>query len=107
MIIFKFNFKAVLIMFALIPLLVGGTIVSTVSVGISQKEIKKTTTLTDNFGNVQKVSDNILEVALDYLAVGLDPEKTTLFIQSQVPELTEITTYYMNLVTVSLTKKQR
>lgn len=63
--------------------------------------IADTQALTDNFGNVQKVSDNILQVALDYLAVGLDPERTTLFIQSQVPELTEITTYYMNLVTVS------
>lgn len=57
--------------------------------------------LTDNFGNVQKVKDNIIEVALDYLACGLDPNKITLFIQSEVPELTEISFYYMNLVTLS------
>ena len=57
--------------------------------------------LTDNFDNPEKVRQNILEVALDYLAVGLDPEKSTLFVQSQVPELTELTFYYMNLVTVS------
>ena len=57
--------------------------------------------LTDNFDNPQKVKDNILEVALDYLAVGLDPEKVTIFIQSEIPELTELTFYYMNLVTVS------
>ncbi|MBQ1931366.1 MAG: tryptophan--tRNA ligase, partial [Lachnospiraceae bacterium] len=55
--------------------------------------------LTDNFENPGKVRSNILEVALDYLACGLDPEKVTLFIQSAVPELTEITFYYMNLVT--------
>ena len=57
--------------------------------------------LTDNFGNVQKVKDNIIEVALDYLAVGLDPNKVTFFIQSEVSELTEFTFYYMNLVTLS------
>ncbi len=57
--------------------------------------------LTDNFDNPEKVRSNILEVALDYLACGLDPEKVTLFIQSAVPELTEITFYYMNLVTLS------
>ena len=57
--------------------------------------------LTDNFHNPQKVKDNILEVALDYLAVGLDPDKVTIFIQSEIPELTELTFYYMNLVTVS------
>ncbi|MBR4528973.1 MAG: tryptophan--tRNA ligase [Lachnospiraceae bacterium] len=56
--------------------------------------------LTDNAKNPSKVRENILEVALDYLAVGLDPEKSTLFIQSQVPELTELSFYYMNLVTV-------
>ena len=54
--------------------------------------------LTDNFENPDKVRQNILEVALDYLSVGLDPAKSTLFIQSQVPQLTELTTYYMNLV---------
>ena len=57
--------------------------------------------LTDNFGNVQKVRDNIIEVALDYLAVGLDPNKVTFFIQSEISELTEFTFYYMNLVTLS------
>lgn len=57
--------------------------------------------LTDNFDNPEKIRQNILEVALDYLSVGLDPEKSTLFIQSQVPQLTELTFYYMNLVTVS------
>ncbi|MBQ3790675.1 MAG: tryptophan--tRNA ligase [Lachnospiraceae bacterium] len=57
--------------------------------------------LTDNADNPDKVRQNILEVALDYLAVGLDPEKSTLFIQSQIPELTELTFYYMNLVTVA------
>ena len=57
--------------------------------------------LTDNFDNPEKIRQNILEVALDYLSVGLDPTKSTLFIQSQIPELTELTFYYMNLVTVS------
>ncbi len=57
--------------------------------------------LTDNFGNVQKVKDNVLQVMLDYLAVGLDPNKITFLIQSEVSELTEFTFYYMNLVTLS------
>ena len=57
--------------------------------------------LTDNADNPEKVRQNIIEVALDYMACGLDPEKSTLFIQSQVPELTELSFYYMNLVTVS------
>ena len=57
--------------------------------------------LTDNADNPEKVRQNIIEVALDYLACGLDPEKVTLFIQSQIPELAELTTYFMNLVTVS------
>lgn len=57
--------------------------------------------LTDNADNPEKVRQNIIEVALDYLACGLDPEKSTLFIQSQVPELCELSFYYMNLVTVS------
>ena len=57
--------------------------------------------LTDNFDNPEKVRQNILEVALDYLSVGLDPAKSTLFIQSQISELTELTFFYMNLVTVS------
>ena len=57
--------------------------------------------LTDNADNPEKIRQNIIEVALDYLACGLDPEKSTLFIQSQVPELCELSFYYMNLVTVS------
>ena len=57
--------------------------------------------LTDNFENPQKVRDNVLEVALDNLACGIDPDKVNYFIQSEVPELTELTFYYMNLVTVS------
>ena len=56
--------------------------------------------LTDNADNPEKVRQNIVEVALDYLSVGLDPAKSTLFIQSQVPELCELAFYYMNLVTV-------
>ena len=57
--------------------------------------------LTDNADHPEKVRQNILNVALDYLAVGLDPEKSTLFIQSMVPQLPELTVYYMNLVTVA------
>ena len=57
--------------------------------------------LTDNFENPQKVRDNVFEVALDNLACGIDPNKVNYFIQSEVPELTELTFYYMNLVTVS------
>lgn len=57
--------------------------------------------LTDNADNPEKVRQNVIEVALDYLSAGIDPEKTTIFIQSQVPELAELAFYYMNLVTVS------
>lgn len=57
--------------------------------------------LTDNADNPEKVRQNIMEVALDYLSCGLDPEKSTIFIQSMIPELTELTFYYANLVTVS------
>lgn len=57
--------------------------------------------LTDNADNPAKIRQNILEVALDYLACGIDPQKTTIFIQSQIPQLCELTMYYMNLVTVS------
>lgn len=57
--------------------------------------------LTDNAEHPEKVRENVLEVALDYLACGIDPEKSTIFIQSAVPQLTELTAYYMNLVTVS------
>ena len=57
--------------------------------------------LTDNVDNPEKVRQNVVQVALDYLSVGLDPEKVCIFIQSQIPELTELTFYYMDLVTVS------
>ena len=57
--------------------------------------------LTDNMDNPEKVRQNVIEVALDYLSVGLDPNKVTIFIQSQIPELTELSFYYMDLVTVS------
>lgn len=56
--------------------------------------------LTDNADNPEKVRQNVIEVALDYLSVGLDPEKTTIFVQTGVPELTELAFYYMNLVSV-------
>lgn len=57
--------------------------------------------LTDNFDNPKKVRDNIINVVLDYLSVGIDPKKVNIFIQSQIPALTELSFYYMNLVTVS------
>lgn len=57
--------------------------------------------LTDNIENPEKVRQNVIEVALDYLSVGLDPAQSTIFIQSQIPELTELSFYYMDLVTVS------
>ena len=57
--------------------------------------------LTDNAEHPEKVRQNILQVALDYLACGIDPNKSTIFVQSMIPELTELTFYYMNLVTVS------
>lgn len=57
--------------------------------------------LTDNAEHPEKVRQNIIEVALDYLACGLDPVKSTMFIQSQIPELCELSFYYMNLVTVA------
>lgn len=57
--------------------------------------------LTDNAEHPERVRQNIMKVALDYLAVGIDPEKANIFIQSMVPQLTELTFYYMNLVTVS------
>ena len=61
--------------------------------------------LTDNYDNPEKIRENIIEVALDYLSVGLDPNKVTFFIQSQVPELTELTFYYSNLVTEARLKR--
>ena len=57
--------------------------------------------LTDNIDNPEKVRQNVIEVALDYLACGIDPSKSTIFIQSQIPELCELTFYFMDLVTVS------
>ena len=57
--------------------------------------------LTDNFNKPQKVRDNVYQVLLDYLSVGIDPEKTTIFLQSMVPELAELTVYYSNLVTLA------
>lgn len=63
--------------------------------------VADTQALTDNFKNPQKVHDNIAQVGLDYLAVGLNPEKTTMFVQSHVPELAELFQYLLNLVTVA------
>lgn len=63
--------------------------------------IADTQALTDNAGNIQKVEDNVIEVALDYLAAGIDPNKVTIFVQSRIPELTEFTCYFMDLVTLS------
>ncbi len=57
--------------------------------------------LTDNYEHPEKVKDNILQVACDYLAVGIDPTKTTIFIQSYIPQIAELTVYYLNLVTVN------
>ncbi|STX50377.1 tryptophanyl-tRNA synthetase [Legionella busanensis] len=62
--------------------------------------IADTQALTDNFETPEKIIDNVYEVALDYLAVGIEPTKSTIFIQSQIPELAELTTYYLNLVTL-------
>lgn len=63
--------------------------------------IADTQALTDNAGNVDKIKNNIIQVALDYLGAGIDPKKVNIFIQSQVPELAEMTMYFMNLVTVA------
>ena len=57
--------------------------------------------LTDNARDPEKIRRNLIEVALDYLAVGIDPNKSVIFVQSQIPELSELTMYYMNLVTLS------
>ena len=64
-------------------------------------EIADAQALTDNADNIEKVRQNVIEVALDYLAVGIDPKKSTIFVQSYVSELCELTFYYMNLVTLS------
>ncbi len=63
--------------------------------------IADTQALTDNARNPQKIKDSLIEVALDYLAVGLDPEKSTIFVQSQIPALHELTAYYLDLVSVA------
>ena len=63
--------------------------------------IADTQALTDNFNNPKKVRDSVLEVVLDYLSVGLNPDKVTIFIQSLIPALPELTMYYMNLVTLA------
>ena len=68
-------------------------------------EIADSQAITDNFDNIEKIRNNVLEVALDYLAVGIDPEKTTIFLQSRLPQLCELTFYYMNLVSVSRLKR--
>ena len=64
-------------------------------------EIADAQAITDNAHNLDKVRENVIEVALDYLACGIDPNKVTIFIQSQIPELCELTFYYLNLVTLS------
>ncbi len=64
-------------------------------------EIADAQALTDNADNIEKIRENVIEVALDYLACGIDPKKSTIFIQSQVPELCELSFYYSNLVTLS------
>lgn len=61
--------------------------------------------LTDNYGNPEKVRNNIIQVAMDYLAVGIDPEKSTIFIQSLVPEIAELAVIYLNLVTIARLKR--
>lgn len=61
--------------------------------------------LTDNYENPQLVRDNVLQVALDYLAVGIDPQKSTIFIQSMIPEIAELTVFYLNLVTLNRLKR--
>ncbi|HZW61039.1 MAG TPA: tryptophan--tRNA ligase, partial [Candidatus Babeliales bacterium] len=61
--------------------------------------------MTDNFDNPQKVRDNVTEVTLDYLAVGIDPNKSTIFIQSMIPQIAELTIFYLNLVTISRLKR--
>ena len=64
-------------------------------------EIADVQALTDNFNNPQKVRNNIKQIALDYLSVGIDPEKSTIFIQSMIPEIAELTVFYSNLVTIA------
>ena len=61
--------------------------------------------LTDNARNPKKIRESLIEVALDYLSIGIDPDKSTIFVQSQVPELTELTSHYLNLVTLARLKR--
>ena len=67
--------------------------------------IADTQALTDNADKVDKVKNNIIQVAIDYLSAGIDPDKVNIFIQSQVPELAEMTMYFMNLVTFARLKR--
>jgi tryptophanyl-tRNA synthetase len=89
------------------PLHIGHYVGSLANRLILQKKYKQyvmiadVQALTDNFETPQKVRENVLEVALDYLAVGIDPEKTTIFIQSMIPEIAELTIFFLNLVTVN------
>jgi tryptophanyl-tRNA synthetase len=81
----------------------GGSLKNRVLLQESNKQyimIADIQALTDNFDNPQKVTSNVLEVMADYIAVGIDPKLSTIFIQSQIPELAELTIYYMNLVTL-------
>ena len=81
----------------------GGSLKNRVALQFTHKQyimIADIQALTDNFDNPKKVIDNILEVIADYISVGIDPNVSTIFIQSQIPELAELTVYYMNLVTL-------
>ena len=64
-------------------------------------EIADVQALTDNFNNPEKVRKNVRQVMLDYLSVGIDPKKTTIFLQSMIPEIAELTVFYSNLVTIA------
>ena len=64
-------------------------------------EIADVQALTDNFNNPEKVRNNVKEITMDLLSIGIDPEKVNLFIQSKIPEIAELTVYYSNLVTVA------
>src|SRR3989338_5001448 len=61
--------------------------------------------LTDNYEDPKKVHDNVIEVSIDYLSVGIDPKKTTIFIQSMIPQIADLTVFYLNLVTVNRLKR--
>jgi tryptophanyl-tRNA synthetase len=81
----------------------GGSLKNRVALQFTHKQyimIADIQALTDNFDNPKKVIDNVLEVIADYISVGIDPQISTIFIQSQIPELAELTVYYMNLVTL-------